>query len=78
MQIRYISKRGNNKGKIYKPHIFKDGNYIVSKTRYKEDYVPVGTEEELIKYIKKGYGVRMSCDGKSPSLIFLNPQEISE
>ena len=77
MQIRYIPKRGRLAGKILTPHIYKNGNYVVSKDRFSEKQVIVNTLEEIYAYLVKGYGVRVSYKGKSPSLVFLKSLDIS-
>lgn len=70
--IRYKGNRGVNAGLIYTPHRTKDGQYIVSKTRFKKDYQYVTTAEEIIQAVKAGLSVRMSpmeVKGRPASLI---------
>ena len=41
----------------------------MSKTRFKEDYVLVSTLDEIISYVKQGYGIRMNYQGSPASLV---------
>ncbi|MEQ3622333.1 MAG: hypothetical protein ABNH42_13385 [Marinobacter sp.] len=71
--------RGKKAGALLTPHLYKDGCYVVSMTRFEEDQIRVGTIEEVISYIQKGYKLRMS-DPDSPggsSLISPSSIEIS-
>jgi hypothetical protein len=71
MKLQCKVSRGVQQGKILTPHKYKDGNYVVSKTRYKSDQIKVPSLQGVHDYLKKGYGVRMgNTDFKiSPSLI---------
>ena len=71
IQIEYIPHIGNYAGKVFKPHQFKDGSYVVSKTRFQRDYMHVDTYEEIIKHLDMGYRVRVSdsITKSSPSLV---------
>jgi hypothetical protein len=54
------------------PHKHDDGAYVVSMTRFERDYVRVFDPSELLSWLEKGYGLRMSnaASGISaPSLI---------
>jgi len=64
-------KRGKKAGELLVPHLYKDGCYVVSMTRFEEDQIRVGTIEEVISYIRKGYKLRMSnpVHPAGPSLI---------
>lgn len=72
-KIRYIVKRGQSVGTTLSPHLHADKHFVVSMTRFEKDYVRVDDEADLLKWVAKGYGVRMSNpDVKthhSPSLI---------
>jgi len=54
------------------PHKHEDGSYVVSKTRFEDDYVRVASESDILPWLEKGYGLRMSNPAKgikAPSLI---------
>ena len=78
--ITYQVVRGCKKGAVYVPHKHRNGQYVVSKSRFKKDYVYVGSHCEVFEYLKKGYKVRMSdpVDRSSPSLVRLESLDISE
>ena len=64
--------RGSNAGEILYPHLHADGHYIVSKTRFERDYVRIKDPNELLAWLERGYGLRMSnCDQgvSAPSLV---------
>ena len=71
ISISYIVESGKNAGSICEPHKQKNGYYIVSKTRFKADYVYVGSYKEILKYLDMGYRVRVSdkITRKTPSLV---------
>ncbi|HEU5400152.1 MAG TPA: hypothetical protein VFU86_02275 [Terriglobales bacterium] len=75
---RYIVREGKEIGEVLYPHRYDDGHYIASHTRYKEDQIEVGSEQELIDYLQRGYSIRMSSPTSryhhAPSLI--RPDEI--
>lgn len=73
-------KRGKKAGALLVPHRYKDGCYIVSMTRFEEDQIRVGTIEEVIAYIRKGYKLRMSDPEHpaGPSLISPGSIEFGE
>lgn len=78
MQILYTIKSGKNAGVVCAPHKTKNGTYIVSHTRFKEDYVEVGSFEEIKNHLDKGFKVRMSGISQStaPSLVSKDSLEI--
>ncbi|WP_262967079.1 hypothetical protein [Methylobacter psychrophilus] len=78
MKLEYRVIRGKNKGKILTPHKFKDGHYVVSKTRFKSDHIMMSSIIEVYDHLKKGYRVRMgNTEHKiSPSLIKLDSIEV--
>lgn len=51
--------RGKDKGKLVFAHCHEDGLYVVSKTRFKRDYIRVKASD-ILEYLLKGYGLRMS------------------
>lgn len=64
--------RGARVGEILFPHKHEDGAYVVSKTRFEEDYIRVANEDEILRWLEQGYGLRMSNPAKgitAPSLI---------
>lgn len=64
--------RGNNKGEILFPHQHEDDSYVVSKTRFESDYVRLARSAEILPWLEKGFGLRMSNPArgiKAPSLI---------
>lgn len=72
-KLRYTVKRGKAAGTVLTPHLHEGGHFVVSKTRFKVDYIYERDEARLVEWIAKGYSVRMSKpDSKthrSPSLI---------
>ena len=71
--LRARVSRGQEQGVWLFPHKFRDGMYVVSKSRFKTDYIRVPNQREAKLYIDKGYSLRMSnpdsAKHKSPSLI---------
>lgn len=64
--------RGARSGELLFPHKHEDGSYVVSKTRFEADYIRVTSEAEIMPWLEKGYGLRMSnlTNGiTAPSLI---------
>lgn len=64
--------RGANLGQILFPHLHDDGTYVVSKTRFEDDYVRLSDASDILSWLEKGYGLRMSNPDKgikAPSLI---------
>jgi len=69
--------RGANLGELLLPHEHEDGSYVVSKTRFEDDYVRIAKETDILPWLEKGYGLRMSNPDKgitAPSLI--SPESI--
>jgi hypothetical protein len=69
--------RGPLMGQPLTPHIYRDGKYIVSSSKFEEDYIRADDLEEAIALVMAGYKLRMSNPeiGHAPSLI--NPESIS-
>jgi hypothetical protein len=71
--------RGAEKGNWLYPHEYRDGMFVVSKTRFECDYIRVASEQEAKEMVKKGYRLRMSNKEspslKTPSLIRPEPNE---
>lgn len=69
-------KRGKKAGALLVPHRYKDGCYVVSMTRFEQDQVRVGTIEEVIAYIRKGYKLRMSDPEQPTGASLISPGSI--
>ena len=71
--IRCTVKRGRYIGTVLSPHLHEDGHFVVSLSRFENDYVRVKNEADLIHWVAKGYSVRMSNPNvkshRAPSLI---------
>ena len=63
------STRGATMGQEKTPHRRPDGTYVVSMDRFAKNYIYVKRYDELVKFIRGGYGVRMSVNGGPASLI---------
>jgi hypothetical protein len=64
--------RGQHAGKILYPHLHADGSYVVSKTRFEKDYVRIEDAKDLVRWLERGYRLRMSnreLGVAAPSLI---------
>jgi hypothetical protein len=68
-KLTFTVKRGKSIGTVLTPHRHGDGFFVVSMTRFKDDYIRVKDESDLSDWINKGFSVRMSDQGCSPSLI---------
>lgn len=76
-QLHAFVSRGARLGELLFPHKHEDGSYVVSKTRFEDDYVRVAKETDILPWLEKGYGLRMSNPEKgitAPSLI--SPESI--
>lgn len=76
-QLHAFVSRGARLGELLFPHKHDDGCYVVSKTRFEDDYVRLANETEILPWLEKGYGLRMSNPDKgitAPSLI--SPESI--
>lgn len=66
-------QRGDSVGVTLYPHKFRDGNYVVSKSRFQSDYIRLTNIDEVQQHIERGYSLRMSNPNsekhKAPSLI---------
>ena len=78
--ISYTITRGKQAGAVCVPHKHKSGQYVVSKTRFRQDYKYVDSLEEVLTFLQAGYKVRVSdpTTKKSPSLVRLESLVISE
>ncbi|CAM3158562.1 hypothetical protein [Vibrio rarus] len=77
--LTYITRSGKNQGQIQVPHKHSNGKYVVSMTRFAEDYIYIDSIEDILGYLQKGYKVRMSGrDIKTPaSLVGLSSIKIN-
>jgi hypothetical protein len=71
LRITYLPKRGELAGSTFTPHRYSDGQYVVSKTRFKDDQVRLERIEGIPAYLDRGYKLRMSDPvmRTTPSLI---------
>ena len=65
----HIAKRGRSKGAVLTPHRGRNGKLAVAPTSRAADQVYVDSLDEALPYLVAGHGLRMSCKGRSPSLI---------
>jgi hypothetical protein len=66
-KIQAISQ-GKDKGAVLSPHLYVGGYFKVTKGRNSSDHNrKVFSEGELGNWVEKGYGIRMSAPGHSPS-----------
>ena len=65
--LTYTVKFGQDIGTILRPHRYKTG-FRASKGKF-GPHAHVQTEKELIPYLQREWGIRMSARGHSPSLI---------
>lgn len=81
-KIYSVVRRGKAVGTTLTPHLYTGNYFIVSKTRFKSDYVRVPNESQLLSYIRQGFSVRMSnpdvANHRSPSLIAPSSIAIAE
>ena len=80
-KLTFRVKRGGTAGTLLTPHMHEDGHFVVSKTKFKSDYIRIKDESDLIDWVGRGYSVRMSNPAaKSPrptSLITPSSIEVS-
>ena len=62
MKLKITAKvaTGKKSGTLLYPHLHADGMYVVSKTRFKRDYIRFVSLHEVFAHISEGYKVRMS------------------
>lgn len=65
----HTTRRGRSKGAVLTPHRGRNGKLAVSPTSRAADHVYVDSLDEALPYLVAGHGLRMSCKGRSPSLI---------
>ena len=69
--------RGPKAGTLLYPHKHRDGNYVVSMTRFEKDYIKVAYAADLLDWLEKGYRLRMSNkEGGVPSPSLIEPGKI--
>lgn len=64
--IHSVVSRGKDAGLVLYPHLYPDGSYVVSRSRFEDDYVKVGSLPEIAPWIAKGYSLRMSNPKEAP------------
>lgn len=67
--LAHIAKRGRSKGAVLTPHRGRNGKFVVGPTSRATDQIFVDSLDEALPYLMAGHGLRMSCKGRSPSLI---------
>jgi hypothetical protein len=74
MSLYAIVRRGDNSGIVVKPHRYADGTYHVAK---KKEDTPIKVKlDEIVLYVRRGYGVRMgNKQKKHPPGLFM-PESI--
>lgn len=65
----HITRRGASKGTVLTPHRGRNGKLAVSRSSRAADQVFVDDLDQALPYLIEGHGLRMSCKGRSPSLI---------
>ena len=51
--ISYLVSRGKNRGVKLSPHIHSNGMFVVSPSRFQEDYIYVSTLDDVLEYLNK-------------------------
>lgn len=64
LDLHAFVSRGANTGELLFPHPHEDGSYVVSKTRFEDDYVRLTRQAEILSWLEKGYRLRMSNPAK--------------
>jgi len=72
-----FAKSGGKAGTALFPHRHRDGAFVVSMSRFENDYIRVKSEADLLGWLEKGYSMRMSNapDGV-PAASLVSPQSI--
>lgn len=69
----YVVKRGKSAGTKLTPHLYEGGYYVMSKSRFENDYIKVKSESDIRHYLRLGFSIRMSNPSvpshRAPSLI---------
>lgn len=68
--------RGKNKGKQLLPHRYADDKYVVSETRFEEDYIRVDSLDEAINLVNDGYKLRMYAPDLKEGARLISPNSI--
>ena len=71
-QLHAFVARGPDKGKLLYPHLDRNGEHVVSTTRYAKDQQSVADATDLLPLVEQGLKLRMSnpADGVTgPRLI---------
>ncbi len=64
--IHSVVARGRDAGLVLYPHLYPDGFYVVSRSRFEEEYVRVGSLPEIAPKIAEGFSLRMSNPSEAP------------
>ena len=60
---------GRHIGTVLQPHLYKDGCYVVAKGGNTLAHATrLSSLDDVVVWIRRGYGVRMSGPGVSPSI----------
>ena len=68
--------RGAKKGVPLVPHRHADGKYVVSESRFKDDYIYLGSIDEVVEHVRAGYKLRMSPADGSAAASLISPGSI--
>ena len=72
----FIVTRGNNAGAVLRPHVYSDGCFVVSTSRFARDQERVPRDERLEPWLRQGYKLRMSIGGSGPRPSLISPEQI--
>jgi hypothetical protein len=71
--------KGKDQGDTLRPHRYSGGYFLVTRGRHSNDPDRhVLNEDELLSWVAKGYGIRMSAPGHSPSTFMPRSLIVSE
>lgn len=77
LHLHAFVSRGAKLGEMLFPHVHEDGTYVVSKTRFEDDYVHLTDPRDILSWLEKGYGLRMSNPDKGiKSASLITPKSI--
>ncbi|WP_150523136.1 hypothetical protein [Roseibium sediminis] len=64
VKLHAFVSRGAHLGELLYPHLHDDGTYVVSMTRFEEDYIRINDPADILPWLEKGYRLRMSNPDK--------------
>lgn len=77
-KITAIVVRGKNKGTLLTPHRYNEGHFLVCKGGNRKEFATaVANESQLESWVQRGYGIRMSAPGVTPSIYMPKSLNIS-